>query len=280
MSRECPIPALGNRVLIDPEATLIILSDPDGNPINEIVRPIEVCDADGARLFGPGTTYPFVRAIVSGFYFAADDASDPLFEEDPETVIGIIYISPTQQIVKAPLEAIIQDLGEEPFPPKSEPSIHDEIFPRHEGLRRAYIPIYTDIVKPFKVLEIESLRKDIIDAFAVPDAAEVHWIHDSGIIFWAEKDAGGWSTYIAGRGEVLYWSGDLLDPPAHLYSAEQVIWAFFQSINHDLFWLSVSSPEINSGRLEIYRTNSVPLRREAILLEDFLLLVGAFKTKS
>lgn len=234
----------------------------------------------GGQLFGPGGIYPYVRAIVSGFYFAADDENDPLFDEDPGSVVGIIYISPTQQIVKAPLEAIIQDLGDEPFPPESGPLIHDEITPRHNGLRRAYIPIYTDAIKPFKVLEIESLRKDILEAFAVPDVAEVHWIHDSGIIFWAEKDAGGWSSYIAGRGQVMYWSGDLLDPPAHLYSAEQVIWAFFQSINHDLFWLSVSSPEINSGRLEIYCANSVPLRREAVWLDDFLILVGMLKSKS
>lgn len=124
------IPAQFNNILIDPNAWLTILEDPDGTPTNEVIRPIDRLNETGEQCFGLGAPYPFVRAIVTGYHLTDGGGTDVLFYDDPASVIGVTYRTTAGYLIVAPLEAIVRDLGDEPFPLGSGPSDDDGVDPR------------------------------------------------------------------------------------------------------------------------------------------------------
>lgn len=272
MTGKHPIPALGNRVLIDPEARLTILRDSAGDVTGEVVRPIEMLDGNGERWFGPRAPYPFVRAIVTGYYFADESEHDGLLD-DPGSVKGILYVSPTAQVIAAPLDAILMDLGDQPFPPESGPPEADETGITRDGLRRAYLPLYTSAIQPLLILELVNLRREILQAFNVPNADEIHWITGGDDRLWAERSEAGWSIYTgyaAPFQEVTYRSGPLDAPPSILGPTDSTAYRFFRLVNNAFVNDAALYLPQNLGLLHVYGDGVVPLRVAAHWSDDFL----------
>lgn len=268
-----PIPAHFNRILIDPEAELIVVSDVFGNPVNETFRPADEKDADGLPVFGPSGRYRSLRAHVVEYYLNKDGSRQARHYKDASEVLGVTILGPEGHTVAVPLNAIVQDLGDDPFPTDSGPAMDDEEAVDLYGYRLFWSPVYDHPApEPCVVLDVQAAR--IKEAFGHPTASEVHWVRAGGRTkVWAEKSKTGWSVYSQLGEHGVYWSGPLTNPSALMGAEYDAAGDLFRLINNVLVGEASTGCSEDLGVLHVYERANLPRKEPVTWEESYLRLV-------